>query len=480
MDTREFTRRNFLKWAGAGSVALGASSFLGNVLARGQSATLNFFTVKDPFYFSLVPLIPEFEEATGIKVNLQGRSTMEIHAELVSSFVAKQKGLDLVSIDLSPLGQYADNAWIAPLTDYIERDSEEVKPEEFIPAQMWSHGEWRGEIYSMPIASYCQPVYYRKDIFDELGLKPPPQQPEDWWTWSKYMEYVRRIDEEEGYHGSVVCGAAPRPIVHMFTQLSGSKGGRYFKQFPEAPWDFTPMVNGQANLDALKFYEELYQHSPDEAINYVWFDAGTSFATQDIGMYYWWSAYAYLMRRAGYMAEEKSPNFGKIGYGVLPHEPGQDQLYTGGGWTVSIPRYSENKEEAWEFIKWMSSTETQKKMGLSEPQLFSDFVRAPLYEDPELIEVYPWLPITGEMKHNLVSKKPFPPVPVAMTLEGLYGTELNNTLAGQKTAEQALDDLQKQFETVLTQNFYIPEYRAGKQYDDTLENTKKLLERLSS
>ncbi|HDK26833.1 MAG TPA: sugar ABC transporter substrate-binding protein [Candidatus Atribacteria bacterium] len=461
-----------------GSIGLVMLLFIG-IFGQAQAVTINVLSVQDPFYFPLEKLVPEFEKETGIKVNLQPLSYDAIHAKLVSSFITGAKGIDCVTSDLMWIPQYAENKWIIPLTPYIERDKEEVKIYEFQPQTLYSH-EWRGDIYTLPITSYSHMVYYRTDIFEKAGLQPPPTEKAEWWTWDKYMEYVRKLDElGGGIHGTVIIGALPIPVVHMYTGLAVSKGIRWFKQFPKAPWDFTPTINTKENLEAAKYFKELYEHSPEESINFLWFDAGTAFATQDIGMYYHWGPYGSLHDYAGYMSKESSPNAGKYGVGVLPHQPGEEEVGSLGGWGLAIPQNSTYKEEAWEFIKWATSKETQKAMGLTPAPgyVFNCFVRTPLFEDKDLLEHYPYLSVHRYSIEHANGKLSRPPVNVYSTLEGFYGLSLNKALGGLVTPERALADTQSQFELVLKQNSLIP-FKA-ESYDDTMENLVKLIKKLS-
>jgi len=145
---------------------------------------------------------------------------------------------------------------------------------------------------------------YRTDLLDQTGMQAPPAKPAAWWPWDEYMDYVETFDElGDNIYGTVIVGAQPVPIVHMYTQLAVIKGVRWFKQFPEAPWDFTPTINTAKNVETLKYYKKLYEYSPQESINYIWYDAGTAFSKKDIGMFFWWSPYGYLVRQAGYMVE---------------------------------------------------------------------------------------------------------------------------------------------------------------------------------
>jgi multiple sugar transport system substrate-binding protein len=63
------------------------------------------------------------------------------------------------------------------------------------------------------------------------------------------------------------------------------------------------------------------------------------------------------------------------------------------------------------------------------------------------------------------------------SLEGMYGLQLNRVLAGHVTPEQAMEEAQVQFETILKQNFYLPYPMEG--YNDTLEKTIGLIKTLS-
>lgn len=443
-----------------------------------EKVTINVLSVQDPFYFALEKLLPKFEEEKDIKVNLNGLAYDALHAKIITSFVAKSPGVDVVTVDQMWLSQYADNGWITDLTPYIEKDKNEVKMNEFVPEVIYSMNEWRGKIFTLPIAAYGQFVMYRTDLVKKAGLKLPPQKPEDWWTWETYYEYVKKLDElGPDIYGTVICGAQPVPIVHMYTQLAVMNGVKWVKQFPEGTWDFTPTINTPENVEALEFYRTLYKHSPEESINYNWFDAGMCFAKKDIGIFFWWTPYGYLVRQAGYMVEEPSPVVGKYAIAPLPVRRGKKQIYSLGGWSVGIPIFSANKDQAWEFVKWSTSGEVQKEMGIVGLKQFADFSRDQLFHDKELLNIYPWLETQLFTLKEGNGKITRPPIPIYTTLEGFYGLQLNMAVAGIKSPEEALKEAQTQFELALKQNFYLP-YK-GESYDDTLESTKKLISRLS-
>jgi multiple sugar transport system substrate-binding protein len=266
----------------------------------------------------------------------------------------------------------------------------------------------------------------------------------------------------------------------MYTQLAASFGTRWFKSFPTPPWDFTPTINSPENVEALAFYKSLYDLSPPEAINYVWFDAGTRFSQGDIGMFYWWTPYFYLTKSDGYMTGTPSVVQDTLGYGVLPKvSDDAEQTVSLGGWSLGIPSSAANQEEAWQFVKWATGADAQKQMALVPDfnYSFSDFSRTSLYSDPELQEIYPYLDLQLKIMQQGNGKAVRPPAPGYTTLEGVYGLQLNQALTGALTPEDALAATETLWQNILAGLLLVP--YSGESYDDTLENTQALIDRLA-
>jgi multiple sugar transport system substrate-binding protein len=481
MQTRKpgagLTRRSLVQAGLAGT--LGASGILPRRARSAAAKSIRVLLVGDPFYYALRELAGQFTDATGITAEIESLSYDALQARLVSSFIAHKPDADVITVDAMWTGQYMDSGWIRPLDDLIKGDSS-IEMTDFIPEVIYSINSWRGHIATLPVAAYGQGVMYRKDVFSSLGLKLP--EPKD-FTWDSYLELVRSIDGKEvggtKLAGTVIAGSQPQPIVHMYTQLAASRGTRWFKHFPEAPWDFTPTIDSPENLAALEMFAQLYKLSPPAAINYNWFDAGMRFAHGDIGMFYWWTPYFYLTWNDGYMTGKPSPIRDQIGYATLPHDPAYPQVISAGGWSLGIPANARNQDAAWQFVKWATSAKTQKAMALVDKygHQFSDFAHASLYSDPELTKLYPYLPIQLDLLKQGDGKLVRPPCPVYTTLEGIYGLNLNRTLSSGATPKQALATSSSLFENVLKGNFLIP-YKL-ESYNDTLDATKKLITSLA-
>ncbi|UXN57683.1 ABC transporter substrate-binding protein [Phyllobacterium zundukense] len=483
IDIRTMSRRNMLKSASfAALLASGVGTLAAPRRAGAQDAkSVRVLSVEDPFFFSLKAMVPEYEKETGIKIELESLSYDALQSRLVSAFVAKTSDADVIVVDQMWLGQYLDNGWIISLNDFIARDSE-LDLSDFIPEVLYSSNMWRGQIGTLPVAAYAQGVMYRKDIFDEFGIAAPPSKTSEEWTWTKYVDTLKKL-EGKSFGGqplfpTVICGSQPSPITHMFTQLSVSHGANWFKSFPTAPWDFSPQLTGPAWVKSVEVYRQLYKLSPPEAINYVWFDAGTRFAKGDIGMFYWWTPYFYLIKNSGYMTGKKSDVMEKYATAVLPKAEGVPQTVSIGGWSLGIPSSSERQEAGYAFIKWATSKATQKKMALW-PDLnyqFSDFARASLYEDQDLRVIYPYLDVQYSMMKQGNGKITRPPVPGYTAVESVLGLSLNQLLTGSEDPKTALERTNSLFESILKGNLMIPYQKES--FADSKDEAKALIGKL--
>jgi multiple sugar transport system substrate-binding protein len=471
------TRRRVLKGTAA---AIGAASVAGvSRFAIAQNKSIQVLTVADPFFYAMQGVADQFTKETGIEAKIESLSYEALQARLVSSFVSGQPDADVISVDNIWLGQYLESKWIKPLGELVQADKE-VDVKDFVPEVIYSMNTWKGQLGTLPVAAYGQGVMYRQDFVEKMGLKIPS---DGSWTWTQYADAVHKMQGQKfdglTMAGSVVAGQQPAPIVHMFTQISASMGARWFKSFPEAPWDFEPRVDSPENLAAVEMFLDMYKNSPPEAVNYNWFDAGMRFAKGDIGMFYWWTPYFYLVKNAGYMTGKPSSVMDKYAVAALPKAPGVPQTVSLGGWSFGIPSSSAKRDDAWQFIKWSTSAATQKKMALY-PKLnyqFSDFARRSLYADADIAKIYPYLGVQMAMMQLGNGKIARPPVPTYSSLESIMGLELNRVISGGSSTKDALGEMKTLFSNVLKGNFMIPYKLAS--FNDTLQATEVLIKSMA-
>ena len=169
-QTSGVSRRGVLQGAGAlaGAAALGARPRR----AAAQNRTLRVLVAGDPFYYAIDGLKDQFRQLTGIDPQIESISLEALQARLASSFISKQRDADVISVDQMWLGQYLESKWIQPLNSYIKADSDtDIK--DYIPQVLYSMNTWRGQVGTLPVATYGQCVLYRKDFTDAAGFKIP-------------------------------------------------------------------------------------------------------------------------------------------------------------------------------------------------------------------------------------------------------------------------------------------------------------------
>lgn len=484
------SRRDFLRISGAaGALAASGLPMFNRTVARSKAQTertIKVLTVGDPWDLALQNVVDQFTEQTGIGVEIESLGYVALQARLINAFLTQTADADVIAVDQMWISQYADNGWIRSLDDFIAADSD-AAIDDFLPEVLYSLSTWRGKVWTLPVGAYAQGIMYRTDVFEAAGIDPLPASTAEAgdWTWERYFEILEQVNgmEMDGttFFATTVIGAQPVPVVHMYTQLAASYGARWFTQFPNAPWDFTPTMNSPENLAALQDWKRLYDWSPPESINYLWFDAGTRFSQGDIAMFYHWTPYFYLVNNEGYLTGTPSPVVDKFRTAVLPtRTAGGDQVVSLGGWALGMPSTSANQDDAWQFLKWATGAEGQKAMGMVNVAgyQFADFSRLSLYQDEELRAIYPFLDTQLEMMRLGNGKVVRPPAPIYTSLEGVYGLQINQAMTGAVTPEAALETTQTLFTNILSGNQMIP-YNI-ESFDDTLENTQALIDSLKA
>jgi multiple sugar transport system substrate-binding protein len=125
----------------------------------------------------------------------------------------------------------------------------------------------------------------------------------------------------------------------------------------------------------------------------------------------------------------------KFGIAPLPgvSGPGKSSL---GGHSIAISAYSAHKATALDFVKFMTSEETERfyaTQGSLAPVLGS------LYSDQELVQKLPYLPTLQKSISTAVPRpvSPFYPAVTKAVQDNAYAA-----LQGQKSVDQALKDMQ--------------------------------------
>ena len=109
---------------GGGKIMITRRLLLGSALAVGfafpaYADTLNILMEGVPDTEFVKQVLPEFEAATGHKVNLEVVNYAEMHTKLVPQLVAPKGSYSVIVVDFYWVGEFIKAGWLQPLDERI-------------------------------------------------------------------------------------------------------------------------------------------------------------------------------------------------------------------------------------------------------------------------------------------------------------------------------------------------------------------------
>ena len=335
------------------------------------------------------------------------------HDDLVQNFQAKNENYDVVSVDVVWTAEFAARGWLQPLEGDMAIETDGML-EPTIEA-----GTYQDKLYTAPVSSDGGILYYRKDLV--------PEAPK---TWDEMMDMCSIAKEN-----NIACYSGQFKQYEGLTvnasEAINSAGGSVLGDDGKPNLTTPEAEEGLNNLvDAFK-----NGNIPAEAITYQEEESRRAFQEGKLLFLRNWP-YVYNLATTEGSSQVKDV----LGMAALPGKdgPGASSL---GGHNAAISVYSKNKATARDFVKFLIEEEQQKffaTQGSLAPVL------GDLYEDQELVSKLPYLPVLKTSIENAVPRPvtPFYPAVTQAIQENSYAA-----LKGEKSAKQALDDMQKSIES---------------------------------
>lgn len=316
---------------------------------------------------SIEKYLDQFEEETGITVNLELYGESQLREKTTTEFLAGSSTIDAFMMSpLQDMAAYSNNGWIEPLDSYLEDtdfdwDDFSSAPMDQITIQS------SGEIGALPLFSSVQLLFYRKDVFEEKGLTPPT-------NYDELLEVCEALNDPSNNFYGIACRGEKVALTSQFSPFLFGYGGSYFK-------DGTCAFNTQEDIDAAKFYGQLLGNYAPEGI----LTAGYSQMTQlfnagQVGM-----CIDAIALYQTLVDENESAYYDKVGVAAIPEGPSGRQSYKQVVWGASIYSGSKNKEAAWEFLKFVAGKDVAADIS---PKGMPTF-RASVWEDERVTSEMP-------------------------------------------------------------------------------------------
>lgn len=370
-------------------------------------------------------IVKDFEKEKKIKINLlrQPTDTDLRRQDLIVPLTAKQNDPDVFLMDIIWIPQFSASGLLEPLNNYIKKDG--VNPNMFFKID-----RYKDDIAALPVYIDGGLLYYRKDLLEKYGFSPPQ-------TWEELVAISVKIQKEQrktnkDFYGFVWQGAQYEGLVCTFLEFISPSKNELSENSDSL---FT-----QENIQALKFMYELihkYKISPPNTFTEMKEEEVRMFFEQGNALFERNWPYAYALHQS-----EDSKIKDKVGISSLPHFKGRKSASTEGGWHIGISKYSDVKDLAWEFVKFIISYKIQKKLVL---ELGWNPGRKDLYQDKDVLAKFPHFIILRDVFKNLVTR---PRLPYYTQVSEVIQKYVNSSIAGKIAPEKALKKLENEIKKI--------------------------------
>ena len=336
--------------------------------------------------------------------------------------IASNEVPDIVLWDRFNTGVYGPKGALASLDDYIAKDNIDMS-QFYAPAvdEMTSGGV----VYGIPLTVDSRILFYNKDMLEEAGVDPASIT-----DWDSLRDAAIKLTKWDG--DTLVQSGFSLKDVGLFNNWIGQAGGKMIDDSTNPP---TAAFNTEAGLKVLEYWDQLLNEDKVYQLGFEDGFGGDGFKAGKVAITFNgpWTLESY---------KEAGLNFGVIGQ---PEGYNGEKSAMMGGFGLIIPNGAKNADAAWEFIKWWTM---QPENGVEFCKISGNLpanvnaAKDPYFMNDEILKVF-----SETMEYAGIRSKVFG----YSDLEGLaLIPQLQKFLAGEITAQEALDNAEKQGNQILS------------------------------
>lgn len=359
--------------AGTVLFGFGCKSLSKEEQAAIKPVTLNYWTVFDDVA-QLKKFAAEYKQLRPyVKINIR-QVRYEEFDKLFTTALADNVGPDVVSVHSRWLGKYAQRLSSMPasvttsrleIKNKLNKEMRVIPETANLPSRSYVEANFvqsaadgiqqGGQLFGLPLAMDTLAIYYNKELLDRSGIPEPPS------TWDEFVEAVKKVTKFNSTGDIVQSGVAlgtganidnSFDIVSLLMMQNGVEMARN---------NSVGFASGLAksdyshpSLQALRFYTD-FANSGKEV--YTWNkkmgDALSAFVQGKTAFYF-----GYAFDRARIFA--RAPGM-KLQVIPVPQLNKANPVNVSNFWMQSVVKDSKHQNEAWDFIRYMSTAEKVKE-----------------------------------------------------------------------------------------------------------------------
>ena len=392
-------------------------------LAQGKPEKLVYVGDNGPWHWVMVEEVaPAFEKATGIKIDFTLLPVDPWNARLKAELSSGSSGIDIVQWSVGMAG------WISPHMLDHEALAGEILAKD--PGWGWDDflggakraATYDGKMAGIPYRITTGIMHYQKALLEQAGISRMPE------TFEELEKAAIATNKPPERYGFGISGRQGSAILTSFSPWLYSCGGGFL--------DFATgeiLINKPNAVAALEFWSGLVLKDkvvPPDAMTWEYDEIVVGGQTDRYAMCQTFAPYGTLINDP-----KISKTGGKWQWATVPGQTAKSQSRTWvDGHFLGIPKYTKNKDWSLAFIQMACSKDwMQRSMvrGNAPP-------RGSVLRDPQMVEQIGWPPVAAAA---IETGFPTPAQPVFSTLQLSLRAGLSQTILGQKTPKQALDDV---------------------------------------
>ncbi|HEX2911313.1 MAG TPA: ABC transporter substrate-binding protein [Chloroflexia bacterium] len=352
---------------------------------------------------------------TGITIDYQElpQDSTENKNKYTTVFAAKDPSIDVLASDIPWVPEFGSAGWLLPLDKYVTPDLKDQFYEGTIQG-----ATYKDKLYGLPWYINVGMLYYRKDILDAAGVKPPE-------TYADLEQAAAKL-QKDGLYGFIFGAFQNEGLSANWLEILWGYGGEFWD-----PKTAEVTVNkGDNGVKALQWwFDNIYTRkiSPDKVTGWKSPDIRNVFNEGNaVFMRDWADGYALTQANTSKVA-------GKVGIKPMVHAEGQKASGCLGNWYMAISNFSKNQDAAWEIVKYLTGPEGSKAraLGTGLPPGNKE-----AYKDAELLAKYPYF---GFLNDVLSTAKPRPVTPAYNQLSSdVIQVQVANVLSKKTSPQDAV------------------------------------------
>ncbi|AXI86150.1 ABC transporter substrate-binding protein [Streptomyces griseoincarnatus] len=346
-------------------------------------------------------------------------SADETRAQMITDLRAGEGGrFDVLNIDVSWTSEFAAAGWIRPLPrDRFPLDA-------FLPPVV-DTATYDDRLYAVPYVTNAGLLLYREDVLDEAGVAPPR-------TWAELERAAKTLAPARGLDGYAGQFLPYEGLTVNAAEAVYSAGGTILGDEGERV-----TVDSRAARKGIGFLARGVREGwiPEEALAYKEEESKRAFQDGRLLFLRNWP-YAYVAASA-----PGSKVAGKVGAVPLPGPDGPGTSVLGGS-NLAVSSHTEHPDSAARLLAYLTGERVQRQVltrGALPP------VRADLYDDPELVRRFPYLPT---LRESVLAAAPRPKSPRYDQVSLAVQAVVHDAMSGRQTPEAAVRRLAEELAAV--------------------------------